>query len=108
MDGSARPNTMLARKLRERADAQHPLGHRLTAGDLPSPGTRRWTAIRKATVIYAVRAGLIGMEKACEMYRLSLEEFQSWESLVDKHGLAGLRTTQIQKYRARSSSAAVG
>ena len=35
----------------------------------------------------------------CERYRLSVEEFLSWQRLIDKHGLRGLRTTRLQQYR---------
>jgi len=54
---------------------------------------------RKAEVVTAVRNGLIGMEEACERYRLSVEEFLDWEKLVNAHGLRGLRTTRTQMYR---------
>jgi hypothetical protein len=54
---------------------------------------------RKAEVVAAVRAGLISLEEACDRYRLSVEEFLSWQRLIDKHGLRGLRTTRLQQYR---------
>jgi hypothetical protein len=28
-----------------------------------------------------------------------VDEFLSWQSSIDEHGLAGLRTTRIQLYR---------
>jgi hypothetical protein len=28
-----------------------------------------------------------------------VEEFISWQQSIDRHGLAGLRTTRIQQYR---------
>jgi hypothetical protein len=31
---------------------------------------------------------------------LSEEEFLSWERAFERHGLAGLRTTRVQQYRA--------
>ncbi|MGB0671375.1 MAG: DUF1153 domain-containing protein, partial [Rhodospirillales bacterium] len=67
--------------------------------DLPPPDTKRWVIRRKAEVVAAVRAGLISLEEACERYRLSVEEFLSWQRLIDKHGLRGLRTTRLQQYR---------
>jgi len=30
---------------------------------------------------------------------LTVEEFLSWQSSINDHGLAGLRTTRIQQYR---------
>jgi hypothetical protein len=31
---------------------------------------------------------------------LTVEEYLSWQRSIDRHGLAGLRTTRIQDYRA--------
>ncbi len=76
-----------------------PAGKPLTIDDLPSPDTERWVIRRKAEVVAAVRAGLISLEEACGRYRLSVEEFLSWQRLIDKHGLRGLRTTRLQQYR---------
>jgi hypothetical protein len=45
------------------------------------------------------------MEEACERYALTLEEYLSWQTAVDRHGLAGLRTTKVQKYRGTDSEA---
>lgn len=66
---------------------------------LPSPKTRRWVTRRKAQVVAAVRGGLLTFEEACERYNLSEEEFKSWMSLLDQHGLRGLRATRVQEYR---------
>jgi hypothetical protein len=30
---------------------------------------------------------------------VSLEEFEGWQKAIDRHGIQGLRTTQIKKYR---------
>ena len=76
-----------------------PLGLALTLADLPSPSTKRWVSRRKAEVVAAVRGGLLSLEEACERYTLTVEEFLSWQMSIDQHGLAGLRTTKIQKYR---------
>jgi Protein of unknown function (DUF1153) len=67
---------------------------------LPPPNTKRWVVRRKAAVVAAVRGGGITMEEACRYYQLSEEEFLSWERAFEKHGLAGLRTTRTQQYRA--------
>lgn len=77
-----------------------PDGSPLTLADLPSPNTRRWVIRRKAEVVAAVRGGLISLEEACDRYSLTAEEFVSWQSAIDKHGIAGLRATKIQDYRA--------
>ena len=54
--------------------------------------------LRSARV--AVRGGLLSLEEACSRYTLTVEEFLSWQASIDQHGLAGLRTTRIQQYRA--------
>ncbi len=66
---------------------------------LPPPDTKRWVIRRKAEVVAAVRAGIISLEEACRRYTLSIEEFLSWQRLVDSHGLPGLRVTRLQDYR---------
>lgn len=76
-----------------------PFGKTLTLEDLPPPDTKRWVIRRKAEVVAGVRAGLLSLEDACRRYQLSAEEFQSWERLIDKHGLRGLRATRVQQYR---------
>lgn len=66
---------------------------------LPSPKTRRWVMRRKAQVVTAVRKGVLTLPEACERYHLSEEEFNSWATLLDSHGMHGLRATRIQDYR---------
>ena len=66
---------------------------------LPPPDTKRWVIRRKAEVVAAVRAGLLSLEEACRRYTLSIEEFLSWQRLVESHGLPGLRVTRLQDYR---------
>ena len=75
-------------------------GRRLRMEDLPPPGTKRWVIRRKAEVVAGVRAGLISLEEACDRYKLSVEEFLSWQRSIDRHGMRGLRTTRLQDYRA--------
>lgn len=77
-----------------------PLGEPLTMETLPSPKTRRWVVRRKAEVVAAVKGGLLTMDEACKRYGLSIEEFTSWQRAVDRAGLAGLRVTRTQHYRA--------
>ena len=76
------------------------IGAGVTLDSLPPPETKRWVIRRKAEVIAAVRAGVLSLEEACQRYTLSIEEFLSWQRLVDSHGLAGLRVTRLQDYRA--------
>jgi hypothetical protein len=76
-----------------------PDGSPLNIADLPVAGTHRWVARRKAEVVAAVRGGLLSLEEACQRYKLSVDEYMSWQALVDKHGIAGLRSTKIQSYR---------
>jgi hypothetical protein len=71
-------------------------GSPLTIAGLPAP-TQRWVIRRKAAVVAAVRSGLLSLEEACSRYMLTVEEFLSWQHSIDQHGLAGLRTTQIQQ-----------
>jgi hypothetical protein len=76
-----------------------PDGLPITLDTLPPPGTTRWVIRRKAEVVAGVRAGLISLDEACQRYTLSVEEFLSWQRLIDRHGLRGLRVTRLQDYR---------
>jgi hypothetical protein len=76
------------------------VGAVVSVDSLPSPDTKRWVIRRKAEVVAAVRAGVISLEDACKRYTLSVEEFLSWQRLVDSHGLPGLRVTRLQDYRS--------
>jgi hypothetical protein len=85
-------------------EASSPLGELMTLDDLPPPNTKRWVIRRKAEVVAGVRLGLISLEEACRRYRLSLDEFLSWQRLIDRHGMRGLRATRVQEYRARQEA----
>jgi hypothetical protein len=77
-----------------------PDGSPLTLADLPPPGTQEhWVSRRKALVVAAVRGGLLSLGDACNRYNLTFDEFLSWQTTVDQHGLAGLRATRLQQYR---------
>ncbi len=93
-DSPGRPKTVIG-----------PAGEPLTIDDLPPPETRRWVIRRKAEVVAGVRNGLISLEDACNRYKLSVEEFLSWQRLIDRHGMRGLRTTRLQQYRRDSDDA---
>ena len=71
----------------------------ISIDDLPPPDTKRWTVQRKAEVVTAVRSGRISLDQACCRYMLSIEEFLTWQGLVDMHGVAGLKVTHTQRYR---------
>lgn len=76
-----------------------PLGEPLTLDSLPPPDTTRWVVRRKAEVVAAVKGGLLTVDEVCERYKLSVEEFASWQRAVDRVGMPGLRVTRIQHYR---------
>lgn len=83
-------------------DELNPTGDLMTAEDLPPPDTKRWVIRRKAEVVAGVRLGLISLEEACRRYHLSLDEFLSWQRLIDHHGMRGLRATRLQDYRSKA------
>jgi len=72
----------------------------MMAFDLPEPRTKRWVPRRKAQVVAAVQGGVLTLDEACHRYALTVEEFLSWQRAIDKYGLAGLRATHAQEYRA--------
>ena len=76
-----------------------PDGRVLTLADLPPRDTKRWVIRRKAALVAAVRGGLLTLEEACERYALTIDEYLSWQTTLDRHGLAGLRATRVQDYR---------
>lgn len=76
-----------------------PDGTIMTRADLPPATTRRWVASRKAAVVQAVVHGLISESEALDRYALSAEEFASWRDAVDRHGIAALKVTALQKFR---------
>lgn len=78
-----------------------PDGTALTMADLPDSGSHRWVVRRKAIVVAAVRGGLLTFDEACVRYSMTAEEFLTWQHSVDRHGLAGLRTTRVQQYRQK-------
>jgi hypothetical protein len=71
----------------------------VTLDDLPPPNTKRWVVRRKAEVVAAVRHGVLSLEEACKRYTLSIDEFLSWQRLMETHGVRGLRATKVQNYR---------
>lgn len=71
---------------------------------LPPANTKRWVIRRKAAVVAGVRNGIISLEDACRRYNLSVEEFLSWQRLIEDHGLRGLRVTRLKEYRDRNEA----
>jgi Protein of unknown function (DUF1153) len=80
-----------------------PDGSLINLSNLPLPNVRHWTAARKAIVVAAVKGGLLSLTEACQKYRLSPEEFLTWQELSEQHGEKGLRTTKVKQYRPRTS-----
>jgi len=78
-----------------------PDGGPLTLSNLPPSDTSRWSVRRKAEVVAAVRGGLLTVDEARNRYTLTVEEFLCWQNSIDEHGLAGLRMSRIQHYRAQ-------
>ena len=74
--------------------------NQMMLNELPPPDTKRWVVRRKAAVVAAVKNGAITLEEVCRRYNLSVEEFLTWQEMVDKHGVRGLRVTRLQDYRA--------
>lgn len=79
-----------------------PDGNMLRMEDLPPEDTKRWVMRRKAEVVAAVRGRMLSVEEACARWNLSEEEFASWQRLIDRHGVRGLRATRIQQYRRKA------
>ena len=76
-----------------------PDGTVLTRADLPDPGVVRWVASRKATVVKAVRHGLVARGEVIERYGISEEELDGWMAAVERHGETALKATAVRRYR---------
>jgi DNA-binding winged helix-turn-helix (wHTH) protein/transposase-like protein len=76
---------------------------KIAARELPPPDTVRWTPRCKASVVKAVLSGVMSMEEVCRRYGVSVEEFRSWHNAMERHGIRGLYTTKLQKYRVSPS-----
>jgi len=66
------------------------------AADLPTTYATRWNKARKAAVVRAVEAGVIGIEKALAVYRLSLAEFAGWQRDYEASGVRRLPKKRLQ------------
>ena len=90
---------MYLRKIDGPRSVKLPDGSVMTRADLPPPQTRRWVASRKACVVRAVTFGLLTRDEAQEMYGLSKDELNEWETAVRDHGEVALKTTSLQKFK---------
>ena len=70
----------------------------VTPETLPPPDTR-WVARRKAQVVKAVQTGLLSLDEALARYRLTIEEFASWQRALYRDGLEGLQIGQARVLR---------
>jgi len=66
----------------------------LALESVPPVTTTRWIPRRKAQVVRAVQAGLLSVDEACRLYRLTMEEFESWQQALSDAGEGGLRVTR--------------
>lgn len=65
------------------------------SANLPASYATRWSPVRKAAVVRAVEAGVIPLDKALALYRLSLGEFASWQSNYAARGVRGLAAKRL-------------
>ena len=77
-----------------------PDGRPLTVWDLPPPNEQRWTPLRKAKVVVALRDGLITVDEVRSRYALTFEELEIWQTEFDRNGIKGLRVTRIRPRRS--------
>jgi len=74
--------------------------YQMMLNELPPPDTIRWVVRRKAAVVAAVKNGAITLDDVCWLYDISVEEFLTWQEMIEKHGVRGLRVTKLQDFRA--------
>ncbi len=74
--------------------------NQMMLNELPPPDTVRWVVRRKAAVVAAVKNGVITLDDVCWLYDISVEEFLTWQEMIEKHGVRGLRVTKLQYIRA--------
>jgi hypothetical protein len=60
---------------------------------------KRWTALRKATLVADIALGRTSAAEACERHGLSQEELGGWMDGYHEHGLRGLMATKVQAFR---------
>lgn len=67
--------------------------------NLPASYDTRWSASRKAAVVRAVQSGTLSLGTALERYRLSGNEFRSWEEHFATDGVRGLKARELRNHR---------
>ena len=77
---------------RDRMDPE--IARILDLESVPPVTTTRWVARRKAQVVAAVQAGLFSIDEACDLYKLTLEEFLGWQQTIRETGVRGLQITK--------------
>lgn len=97
--GSKKGTDMFLKRVEGVRTVALPDGRVLSHADLPPTNTLRWVASRKESVVLAVRHGLLSRKSALEMYGLSDEELDSWDSALNSYGSRALKATQVQNYR---------
>ena len=60
---------------------------------------RRWTAGRKARLVFLINQGKISAQDAMRIHNISPQELAIWAIDYEEHGVKGLRTTYAQDYR---------
>ena len=80
----------------------------LSLQELPAMQSIRWVWRRKVELVVAVRGGLISFEEARQHFSLSTDEFQAWESDLDRYGSSGLRVSRRRNERNMDSSSKHG
>lgn len=65
------------------------------AANLPASYATRWNPARKAAVVRAVEAGILPLERALTLYRLSLGEFATWQASYAVRGVQGLAAKRL-------------
>lgn len=70
-----------------------------TVSNLPTSYATRWSASRKAAVVRAVHTGELSLGTALQRYRLSGNEFRTWEEHLASEGVHGLKARELRMHR---------
>lgn len=55
------------------------------------PPVTRWTALRKKYLVDLVNCGRVTVERICERYGVTPEEFLSWSEGIRRFGVEGVK-----------------
>lgn len=61
-----------------------------------------WVASRKARLLHAIYDGEMTEMDAYINYGITGPELSEWRKLYEKHGINGLKTTKMQRYRNKN------